>query len=326
MVHSANVSQGGSDAPASGSGSSNNSNTELACAYIDFLILGVMFILYSLWWTVQTTRIFFFMRWKHVEFHSSLVYPCSKQRWKQLIQSFIEICLIICGLLLVTNYRHVPGINWVGGGAGAGAELNDAKNSMLKLRSCIILVAFGLSCLVNIGSQTCTYSLPQGLDYCIFIFAFGVEAILFGHYVMDDERDDSLASIGENLVTYCAIMTVVVTILEFHYRNQVVFPFVRSFVTLVQGTWLCHYGTIICSPYKWDITDYNISILSTYFAAHGMANFIVIFIIWLITYKLALTDRCCCLPVSLEKTNEVFLENRVHFNYHMLDRLGSDAE
>ncbi|GAB1608203.1 hypothetical protein Ahia01_001104500 [Argonauta hians] len=426
----------------------NHGAPSMTCTYVDFVVLGAVFILYALWWSVQTARVFFYVRWKHAEFRSALVYPCSKRRWKQLAQTAVEICILVCALLVVTNYRQVPQTQWtdgssssssggsgggsrgssssgsssravisgaggsgVGGGVlrnvsggvgvggvvgvGVGVQQSD-KDGMFQLRSCIVLVALVLSCLVGAALQqqqhqqqqqqhrhqgsTCIPGLvmPRGLDYIMLAFAFGVEAILFGHYVMDDDGggggawgrrgavggSETFASVGENLVTYCAVVTSVLSVLELHYRHQVAFPFARSFVTLVQGTWLCQYGAVACSssPYKWDPTEYNVGVLSTCFAGHAMMGLTVTFAVWCAVQRMTIASaggaaaaaavasaasersRCCCCcllcgcdgrrcppaflllppPVvgHLDRSNDVFLENRVHFDYRVLDRIG----
>lgn len=285
-------------------------NGEVDCNYIEFIIPGAMFLFYGIWWILQLSRVYYHTRWKHIDFRSSLIYPCSKQGCKQSVQSWIQLILILIAIsVIVTGTRHLD---------------SQGKTNMQMMRTCIILSAFGVSCLVNITAQFFANSVPPGLDYCFFLFAFVVEGILFGHYVFNET--ESLSSAAENLVTYCAVITVIVTVLELHYQSHVIFPFLRAYVTFIQGTWLCHMAHIFCSPSRWETNTDNVEVVSIYFVVHSMTDFIAVCVIWLIVYRLALHDRCGCLPVNLDKSNEVFLENRVHFDYHILDRLGSDAD
>lgn len=121
---------------------------EVNCNYLDFVIPGVMFLLYGLWWVLQLTRVYYHTRWKHLDFHSSLVYPCSKQGCRQSVQSWIQLILILSALSVVmTSSRHPD---------------SQGKTNMQMLRTCIILSAFGVSCLVNISAQFFCKQCPAG--------------------------------------------------------------------------------------------------------------------------------------------------------------------
>ena len=77
--------------------------------------------------------------------------------------------------------------------------------------------------------------------------AYLVEGLLFSFHLMGrDMIDTSL----HTLLVYTCYACAVITLLELHFRNQVLASLGRGFCTLLQGTWFIQTAFILYSPFK----------------------------------------------------------------------------
>ena len=85
------------------------------------------------------------------------------------------------------------------------------------------------------------------LSYMSFALASLVEGLLFSFHLMGrDMIDTSL----HTLLVYTCYACALITLLELHFRYQVLPSLARRFCTLLQGSWFIQTGFILYNPFK----------------------------------------------------------------------------
>ena len=84
-------------------------------------------------------------------------------------------------------------------------------------------------------------------SYMSFAMANLVEGLLFSFHLMGrDMIDTSL----HTLLVYTCYACALITLLELHFRHNILTSLGRGFCTLLQGTWFIQTGFILYNPFK----------------------------------------------------------------------------
>ena len=201
---------------------------------------------------------------------------------------------------------------------------------------------FSLASLCDIISDCCHRIIFPGLDYLILVICFNVQSVVLSCHSVEVY---SWMSVADTCAMYAATMTAVALLLEFKYPHYIWFPLMRSFCTLVLGTWFAHMfivlmkdsillndsvDTLAMTGNKSSVITQstlltenvtkmeNLSFVPMYFSWHILFNVNLLTILWVAVWKLATRNCCVCMPDE-ERMNH--FENRVHFDYHMITRM-----
>lgn len=210
---------------------------------------------------------------------------------------------------------------------------------------------FGISSLCDIISEWCHRIFFPGLDYLLMVVCFNVQSVVLSYH---SSEQNSWMAIADTCAMYAASVAAIALLLEFKYKHKIWFPLLRSFSTVVLGTWLIHLYIVLWrqdyvgddsfnndSNFQQNVTQGsesdvsvktndqyssldNLSLVPMYFTWHCLFNMNILTILWLLSWKLADRNCCMCMP---EEENVPRFENRVHFDYHMITRMtDSDVE
>lgn len=212
---------------------------------------------------------------------------------------------------------------------------------------------FALSSLCDIISEWCQRIIFPGLDYLLLVICFNVQSIVLSYHSVGSYL---WISVADTCAMYAATFVAVALLLEFKYSRYVWFPLMRSFCTLVLGTWFIHIYIVLlmqsmdCSESVVDVQSLdnntldqdavtvslsgaanqnglsveNLSLMPMYFTWHCLFDMNILTIMWVAVWKLSSKNCCICAPGE-EIVNR--FENRIHFDYHMITRMtDSDCE
>lgn len=277
---------------------------------ISLPLAGVFFLLCGIWWSIQTTKKYYQAKQERIAFTSSTAYAsclsCRKLPVESLVKFIYSIGYVVYEIILATDFGKATDLHYI------------------NLLHMTIFAFFAISFIMEILQHFKVKLIVDDLDYITLIFAFGAQALLNGCH---SSTQYSVDCVVHNLTKYTAVMCCVVTALEMKFRHNVIFPLFRGVFVMVLGTWILHTAVIFVDKDLFTDTKKNAWMISLYFTWHCGINAVIMLCIWLITYKLFMHNKCCCLPIDSSADNEgVCLYNRVRFDYPLLDRFESDVD
>ncbi|XP_005093342.1 transmembrane protein 45B isoform X2 [Aplysia californica] len=232
--------------------------------FVGHAVPGTFFIVFALWYIVQTFRRFLACRPRKSEFVSTHFFLCDCLcgRLKNLpLESFVKILVSTIGCVgeIVTGYE------WTGDHFG----MNNAQHATM-------FFFFGLSGVVDVFSHYKRTLVPD-LDYIVSIIALFVEWLLFRFHL---HGRSSLDSQVHMLLVYAIFLNIVVVAAEIKYRNSVLCPLARGYFFLLQGSWFWQIAFILYSPLPnshWSSEDHDQIMLSVLiFSWHCAADLVVV--------------------------------------------------
>ena len=304
--------------------------------YIDVetsLAVGFYLVL-SLWWFVSVTTKYASCIRGNTDFHSRVTYPCcgSLRKWPvEGVVKFISGSLIAV-LSAIKCYKNC----------------DDNR----KLGEVTVFVIIAISGLCDIITQKCQRYVFSNTDYFVLMFAFLLQAIVSASHV---ELVTSSLAIADECTMFAAASVAVAVLLEFKFDNVIWFSLLRSFSTLLLGTWNFHVAVILSNEtfHNHNMFNLNVSkvealsaisrnitesekiqvykpvddgaillLVPMYFAWHCFLDMFILTILWLIIYRCSSRHFCS----TLDEENESHFEHHIHFDYHIIDRLDSDLE
>lgn len=271
---------------------------------------GVFFLICGIWWSIQITKKFYYAKDQRTDFKSSTSYTCCFSCRTFPIESFTKfafsISYIIYEIVLATDFGHAKNLHY---------------ENLLHMT---VFAFFSFSFIIEIIQHYKVKLIVNDLEYVTLIFAFGAQTLLYGcHFA----TEYSVKCVVHNLIQYTAVICCVVTALEMKFRTNVIFPLFRGVFVMVLGTWTLHTSIILEDKELSIDTKDNAWMVTLYFTWHCAINGVFMLCIWLITYKLFTHNKCCCLPLDYNNTDDnVCLHNRVRFDYPLLNRFDSDVE
>lgn len=163
------------------------------------------------------------------------------------------------------------------------------------------------------------------LDYATLALSFGVQSLLYRFHIPGPHTEQPTVNALMMMSAFCCC---VVVIAEIKMRNQIFCPILRGFLLMVLGSWVIHSSLVLMETTEEEEQSHNLIMsVSMYYTWHVAINFVLVVCGWIVTYKLMAVNKCCCVPFGLEGSGDaIFLENRIRFDYHVLDRLDSDIE
>ncbi|XP_045173266.2 uncharacterized protein LOC123534874 [Mercenaria mercenaria] len=301
---------------------------------ISLAVSAGYYILLGLWWHVQITKKYWSSKHKKTEFTSSVTFQCCARCRSVPVEGLFKF-LSSVSICVISVY-----------------QINSAQNSSEKneaIGQLTVFSLFALSSVCDIISDCCQRIIFPGLDYLVLVICFNVQSVVLSYHSV---ASYSWMSVADTCAMYAATFAAVALLLEFKYSHYIWFPLIRSFCTVVLGTWFAHMCVVLLkqsvqsedsiptstenstitiaqgvhsSNFTFDGQKVeNLSLVPMYFSWHCLFNMNLLTILWVVVYKLASKNCCVCMPDE-ERINH--FENRVHFDYHMITRMtDSDYE
>lgn len=247
---------------------------------------GSFFVVFALWWTVQTFRRYFrSQRPGNPAYRSTVTFvPDFLSCTNLQLEGILKVCFTALGLILevITAFKD-----------GHFTHIGNGQHATM-------FFFFGLSGIVDILLYH-KAPLPEDTDYAASCLSFVVEDLLFMFHLHGRSELDVLL---HTLLLYVVHACVLVVLVEMRYRNSPLVTLSRSFLVLLQGTWFWQVGFILYNPnpksIPWKQNDHREMMLATMmFAWHAAVDFILILIIGLIV-KLS-TPLCCLSDLNMRK-------------------------
>lgn len=276
--------------------------------HIGVAVAGAYFILLSLWWITQTTIQYYHCRQHHTDYYSSL--SANGKSWP--VDGVCKV--ILASIFALGEYSFDTGY------------YEDVFLSNTELGTIFVFLLF--SGVMDILAKWGQRSFYQHVGYAGLALLFAAEAtILLSRAQFSIQPKSTIFSV----TAYGAIGCLLFTMLEAIWPKQVLCSVMRSFLLLLQGTWFLHISLLTDSGLPSgdeETRNSNMMLFSLFFTWHGAINFMIIICLWLLLGKMV-EKNCCICFVSQRHTRHssaIFLENRVRFNYHVLDRIDSDSD
>lgn len=141
-----------------------------------------------------------------------------------------------------------------------------------------------------ITSLLCHYKLPgvpKGLDYMTIALAVFIEGLLFTFHL---HGRTPLDVIVHQFLVIVLVVSFFIIVIEWKYMNNVLVSVFRIYLVFLQGTWFIQVGFILYNPIPgsipWADHDHGqIMIVTCIFCLHILFNFILIFSIYIITFR-----------------------------------------
>ncbi|KAK7459427.1 hypothetical protein BaRGS_00038995 [Batillaria attramentaria] len=280
--------------------------------HVGLLVAGSYFCILSLWWLTKTTVHYYHCRQCHLDFRSSATFPCCLSCKSRPVDGICKI--VISGILAFSEFSFDKGYYEEG-----------VFISNTELGTIFVFLMFSgvMDVLAKWGSR----SFYQHIDYAGLVLFFAAEAAILASRSYSAEQP--LATLFS--LTGCgALACMIMTVVEAVQSEQVLCPLTRSYLLLWQGTWILHVSLLTPGGVRSQGIESDrdsVVLFSMFFVWHGAINFFITLCMWLLVGKLVDKNCCPCGESSAAgRTDDIFLENRVPFNYHVLDRLDSETE
>lgn len=311
--------------------------------YLDLetLLAGAFYTTLSLWWFVSIATKYVSCVKANTEFSSRVTYPCCGLLSKLPVEGAVKL---IAGSLLAT-YSAIR----------CYADCDEDR----KLGEATIFAIFAVSGLCDILTLKCQRYMFISIDYFILMFAFLIQSIVSSCHM---ELDSQLA-VADECMMYAAATAALAVLLEFKFNDVLWFSILRSYSTLLLGTWNSHVAFILNTgsdayvhnksngtmftvgkiAMPTNVTNATIHELSLqeaesseemdflllvpmYFAWHCFLDMLMMTVLWLLLDKCYQRKVCRRWCSTYEEENEAYFQHHVHFDYHIVDRLDSDGE
>lgn len=225
---------------------------------------GSFFIIFAVWWTVSIYNIYFKSLKRSTRFKSTMNFPflCCPGRVKNWpLEPIVQLFFVTIGFSLEI---------YTGARNGKFFVLGNGQHATM-------FFFFGINAVIDLllfyGVQ-----IPKNLDYVSMIIALGIEGLLFKFHL---HGHSDLESLVHTMLLYSIALTMIGTILEMKYRDNIVCALSRCYGFLLQGTWFWQVGFILYNPnpnhtpWKPDNHD-DLMIATMYYAWHIGVNFLLI--------------------------------------------------
>lgn len=228
---------------------------------------GSFFILFALWYAVQTFRRYFICRQRNAHFTSTAAFSCDFlcEHLKELpVEALLKIIFVVIGFI---------GEAFIGFGNGYFTSLSNLQDATM-------LFFFGMTGVVDL-LVFYHAPLPPNTDYVSNIIFLSAEWLLFHFSVHGHKQLDTLV---HTLLIYSISASIAAVAMEMHYRHSVLGPLGRSYFFLLQGTWFWHMSFILynpspsATPWNGDSDD-ELMTASLFFIWHCAINFIILLLI-----------------------------------------------
>ncbi|ESN97327.1 hypothetical protein HELRODRAFT_124437, partial [Helobdella robusta] len=226
---------------------------------------GSFFILFSLWWTVQTFRRYYkSLKNGCTPYRSTVAFapdclPCKKCN-NVMIEGILKVVFTSLGLVLEAKSGFKNG------------HFTYSDNG----QHATMYFFFGLSGVVDTLMHH-GFSMPENTDYAVGCLSFVAEDVLFTFHLHGRTELDVAV---HTLLVYIIHACVVCVLVEARYKNNVIVTLSRCFFVLLQGTWFWQIGFILYpnpNAVRWKNGDHNEIMLATIiFAWHIAIDFILI--------------------------------------------------
>lgn len=279
--------------------------------HIGLVVAGAYFIFLSLWWMIQITIRYYHCRKRHVDFRSSITFPCCQSCKTRAVDGIVKI--VISGIFAFVEFSF-----------DKGYYTENVFLSRMELGTVFICLMF--SGVMDVLSQWGAKSFYKQIDYAGLVLFFSAQAVIFGSHAYIGIQP---VTIIHTLSLYTAIAALLSTILEAVKSEQVLCPLTRSYLLLTQGTWFLHVSLLTQSNLQTgSVADSESALLLTlFFTWHSAVNFLITSCMWLLVGKMTEKNCCTCFEnEGSEPSDVIFLENRVRFDYNLLDHINSDND
>lgn len=226
---------------------------------------GSFFILFALWWVIQTFHRYYGTRKKNARFTSTATFKfsclCGKLKDMPLEAYFKLICVSVgFGLEIYTGFSK----EWRFVNLGNGQHAT-------------MFFFFGFTGVVDILLHY-KCPLPPDMDYIAMAMAVTCEFILFKFHLHGRTDLDVLL---HTLLLYAVGASIISVLLEMKYRNSVICTLARAYFTLLQGTWFWQVGWILYPPFessfRWNQNDHEQMMIATMiFAWHAAVDMLLL--------------------------------------------------
>ena len=226
---------------------------------------GSFFIIFALWWTIQTFRAYYQSLSKGGQkYRSTVTSPCcccpSKVRdWPWEGAVIIFFTAVGFTLEIITGFMH-----------GKFVHIGNGQHATM-------FFFFGLAGFVSILLAVQWQAAPQGLDYAMMTLAFGVEALLFRVHIMGRPPLDFLL---HTLLVYAVFACCAMCLLELKYPHNPLIRLARAYFTFLQGTWFWQIAFVLYNPMPgavaWEDDDHDQMMIITMMFAWHMAVVLII--------------------------------------------------
>ncbi|XP_067651014.1 transmembrane protein 45B-like [Haliotis asinina] len=275
---------------------------------IGLITASTYYALTAMWWLIQLTKHYHFMKQRHCDYFSSVTYHCCAWDKKHPVEGVFKV---ISSLAIAISLFSFSGATKV--------------QFLTNREIATIFMFFMISGVMDILVRWSGRTFYQQLDYVALLLFFAIQSVVF---VSRSQSSEQPLTMLYSLMLYTSLATLAATAMEMRYRDQVLCSVMRSYLLLTQGTWGLQVAFIVEDKSLMVNTDSDdILLTAMYFTWHCGINFFLVLSIWLIVFKMLQKQLCCCVAVDTAAGQDtIYLENRVHFDYHVLDRFESDVE
>ena len=203
-------------------------------SFLGHALPGAFFIVFASWWCVQIYRRFYqslqTSRGSDA-FISSVTWPVrTRKGWLLDMEAYACVVAAIVGITCVLVLTPI----------------NTNHLSVGNQQHATMYLFFGLTALCAIvAPRVKVITDPQSLTYICLFMAYTAEGLLFKFHLFGRSPIDQQL---HTLQVYTIFATSVVTLVECKYRHNVLLPLVRSFLTMLQGTWLFQVAFVLYPP------------------------------------------------------------------------------
>ena len=196
---------------------------------------GTFFILFASWWCVQVFRRFYQSlqtRTGSGPFLSSVTFPIRTRRGWVDIEAYFTVIAVALGMFVEL----------------VCAPIKNGKLYMGNVQHGTMYFFFGMTSLFALVLRRIkVISDPDGLVYICLFMAYTAEGLLFKFHLFGREGLDVQL---HTLLVYTIFASSLITLFEYKYRNNVLLPLSRAFLTCLQGTWFWQAAFILYPPFS----------------------------------------------------------------------------
>lgn len=193
---------------------------------------GSFFIIFAFWWMVQTYRRYFksLKKQNREPFRSSPTFPIHIRQRKVNIEAYTVVTCCFLGMLVEL----------------VAAPIKNHKLYNGNIQHGTMYFFFGLTALSAVVlPKIKLFPSYHNIVYVLLSMAYLAEGLLFKFHLFGRTGIDVLL---HTLLVYTIFASVIVTLMEIKYRNNVLLPLSRAFLTLLQGTWFWQAAFVLYPP------------------------------------------------------------------------------
>jgi hypothetical protein len=237
-----------------------NRSTETMGSFIGHVIPGSFFIVFALWWMIDTLNCYFRPKHNRKQFESRLMQytTCCQGRRQVSLMAWTIVITTSLGIIVEMILSPLRAKSTPSGG--------NIQHATMYFFFCLV----GLQALIL---DHCP-ALPQRrqLEYMSVALALAIEALLFKFHLDGRTKVDIVM---HTLILYVLYSGVIVTLIEMQYKSSVLLSLGRSYFMMLQGTWFMQLAFSLYSPWS-DPWGHHLSTMSsgTPAASHTNASLV----------------------------------------------------